>query len=214
MIEISFHAEKIIYNPVLASWFLLKSRFDTRYRFGCSVKKGEQSWNVHGSQVPSRSIPVTIDKLVTYCSRPVLVPFQNHKSLPSNWIRQMGTGRERNENAHLPHYFEGPDKIFYRSKPILDQLKLYRKWYSTGQRLLFIASDLGWRQNSVSHLLIVHPSVCLTANSPPFFLSPVPNYYRTHHLKNPLKLPVDLSRIDSKMLHSKMKKNAQVSSSI
>ena len=34
--------------------------------------------------------------------------------------------------AHLPHR----DKIFYRSKPILDKLKLYRKWYSTGQRVI------------------------------------------------------------------------------
>ena len=54
-----------------------------------------------------------------------------------------------------PHYIEAPDKIFYWSEPILDLLKLYRKWYSTGRRLSFIASDLVWRQNSVSHLLIV-----------------------------------------------------------
>ena len=33
--------------------------------------------------------------------------------------------------THLPHYIEAPEKIFYRLKPILDQLKLYRKWYST-----------------------------------------------------------------------------------
>ena len=30
--------------------------------------------------------------------------------------------------SHLPHYIEACDKIFYRSKPLLDQLKLYRKW--------------------------------------------------------------------------------------
>ena len=57
--------------------------------------------------------------------------------------------------SHLPHYIEACDKIFYRSKPILDQLKLYWKWYSTGRRLLFIASDVGWCQNSVSRLLLV-----------------------------------------------------------
>ena len=63
--------------------------------------------------------------------------------------------------THLPHYIEAPDKkIIYPSKPILDQLKLCRKWYSTSQRLLLNASALGWCQNSVSSLLIVCPFVC------------------------------------------------------
>ena len=77
-------------------------------------------------------------------------------------------------STHLPHYIKVPAKIFYRWKPILDQLKLYRKWYSTGGRLLFIASDMDWRQNSVSRLLIVCLSVC-----PSFCLSVCQTYRQT-----------------------------------
>ena len=57
--------------------------------------------------------------------------------------------------THLPQHIEVLDKIFCRSKPILDKRKLYWKGNAASRRLLFIASDLGWRQNSVSHLLIV-----------------------------------------------------------
>ena len=56
---------------------------------------------------------------------------------------------------------------------------------AAGRRLLFIASDLGWHQNSVSCLLIVRPSVrpsvCQSNNNgskknhlpPPLILYPV-----------------------------------------
>ena len=61
----------------------------------------------------------------------------------------------RTKETHLPHYIEVLDKIFCRLKPIFDRQKLYRKQNATVRRLLFIASDLGWCQNSVSRLLLV-----------------------------------------------------------
>ena len=75
--------------------------------------------------------------------------------------------------TYLPHYIVVPDKLFYWSKPILDQLKKYWKWYSTGQRLSFIASDLGWRKNSVSRLLIVRTGEIKRGGGKWFFLLPL-----------------------------------------
>ena len=79
------------------------------------------------------------------------------------------------------------------------------RWNGWTKRIFF------WSVISLSVRLsdrpFVRPSdLPFTPSSSPLFLSPIPNFYRAHHLKNPLKLPIDLWRIDSKMLHSKMEK--------